>query len=400
MSNPQPQRIDAAQHALASGYWTFTPTPQGWQVQTPVGVFQLTPAEHGWACTCPVYGLEHLEGGSSLDCKHVEGLRLYLAGLPTEQQLNQPASSGLERKDNLDNQNNSPITGWTKLFHPKGIQVTLPIPFDQPITPEMAAMLLYSTSVLLDAGWMVNAPGLEDGERLDELGAVARRTQVNDDGSETPIVDLYPANDRLQFKLLHIYLNKPEEVQGFEAATGLRLADIPAYDGAQAIQRGSSPKLDKYIVAFPRPVKVVWQNNPRYEGDEDKKHPKRLFVRWGDIPAARPAAASAPASQPASAPATTSAPAAPAQPDPAPALPDPTRCAVCGQPRPYHAPGCSEFKRLTFARQYIDGEQVNGNASEQAAYDRYVKAESQLPASRQALSEWAQKAKKEAAAGK
>ena len=42
----------------------------------------------------------------------------------------------------------------------------------------------------------------------------------------------------------------------------------------------------KYVVALKHPVKVVWKLNPRYEGDQDKKNPKRLFVRWANLPAA------------------------------------------------------------------------------------------------------------------
>ena len=40
--------------------------------------------------------------------------------------------------------------------------------------------------------------------------------------------------------------------------------------------------MEKYVVALKRPVKIVWKFNPRYEGENDKKNPKRLFVRWAN----------------------------------------------------------------------------------------------------------------------
>ena len=33
---------------------------------------------------------------------------------------------------------NTPITGWTRLYHPAGVQVTIPIPLDVPIGADAA----------------------------------------------------------------------------------------------------------------------------------------------------------------------------------------------------------------------------------------------------------------------
>jgi hypothetical protein len=125
---------------------------------------------------------------------------------------------------------------------------------------------------------------LEDGEHVEEIGFVVRRSKGNTDGTETPVVDLYPA--RGNFRLLAKYLNAKVDVRAFEASCGVTLTAIPLYEGDNSIERGKNPKMDKYVVALKHPVKIVWKLNPRYEGENDKKNSKRLFVRWADIPPA------------------------------------------------------------------------------------------------------------------
>lgn len=138
--------------------------------------------------------------------------------------------------------------------------------------------MLDSVSTLLTVGFLVNAPGLEDGEKVETISAVVRRAKANDDGSETPVIDLYP--DRANFRILGIYLNNEQDIQAFEKAAGVKLAQLPLYDGDNAIERGKGVKTDKYVIALKSPVKVVFKANPKWEGDEDKKHSKRIFVRW------------------------------------------------------------------------------------------------------------------------
>jgi len=85
---------------------------------------------------------------------------------------------------------------------------------------------------------------------------------------------------RANFRILGVYLNAEQDVQAFETACGVRLKDLPLYEGGNSIERGKGTKTDKYVVTLPRPAKVVFKRNPRYEGEEDKKHSKRIFVRW------------------------------------------------------------------------------------------------------------------------
>jgi hypothetical protein len=154
---------------------------------------------------------------------------------------------------------------------------------DVPLSIEAARAAFQSVSALLEAGWLVAMPGLESSERIEEIRHVVRRVKVNEDSTETPVVDLYP--DRANFRVLGVYLNTPQDLYMFEAACGVHLSALPLYEGDNAIERGKGPKTDKYVTALGRTARVVLKQNPRWEGDEDKKHPKRLFVRWMDVQA-------------------------------------------------------------------------------------------------------------------
>lgn len=183
----------------------------------------------------------------------------------------------------------------TRVYHPSGAQVSIPIGLAQELTVEIGALLLRSVDNLLASGWSVNLPGVELDEKVEEIGFVGRREKFNtNDNSTTPIVDLYPNKEPQRggaFKLLHMYLNTPDDIAAFENATGVSLNQIPLYNGDNAIERGKGK--DSFILQFAAPVKLVWKQNPAWEGDQDKKHPKRIFVRWFDarpaIPAGKPA---------------------------------------------------------------------------------------------------------------
>ena len=101
----------------------------------------------------------------------------------------------------MDNQQSQ--GGWVKLYHPGGVQVTLPVLTSEPVTPEMAGLMLNSVGAYLAAGFAANLPGVEEGEKLEDIRHVVRRVKVNSDGSETPVIDLYP--ERANFRVLVLY---------------------------------------------------------------------------------------------------------------------------------------------------------------------------------------------------
>jgi len=270
----QQKRLKSAEDALSFGRWAIAQDVGGWMVTTPSGSYTLmTQANGQFTCSCPDFGLY---GSRGLECKHVCGLRLWL----TARQAVQPAVKQITQKGEISMTTENLVRecGWVKLFHPSNAQVTIPLSLDKPILVVEAQALMASVTSLLQAGFSVDVPGLEDGEHEEEMGFVVRRAKVNADETETPVVDLYPVN--ANFRRLAKYLNDEADVREFEAACGLSLASLPLHEGDNTIERGKNPKMEKYAVALKRPVKVVWKYNPRYEGENDKKNPKRLFVRW------------------------------------------------------------------------------------------------------------------------
>lgn len=178
-------------------------------------------------------------------------------------------------------ENTDSTNGWVKLYTPTGALVTLPVSSTSKID---YAMMLSNVNAALAAGWLVTEPGLEEGEKTEQIGYVVRREKENaKDGSLTPIIDLYPAHDAMKFSVLSIYLNTPKDVEEFENASGIELESIQKYAGSNKIERGKARSTDALIKASPRPFGVVWKDNPKYdptETDATKKKPKRLFVRW------------------------------------------------------------------------------------------------------------------------
>ncbi len=186
--------------------------------------------------------------------------------------------------------------GWTKLWHPKGVQATLPLPCD----PKAA---FDAVGQYLEVGWLLQAPGLEEGELKEEVGYVLRGS-IEHDGQTTTTLLLYSTNDAMSFSFLKVYLNKPEDVAAFEYACNIKLAALPEYDGADKPERGKSAKTDRYIVKLARPTTVILKNNPRWiEADQKAavakgdiyKVPKRVFIRWADQ---KPVEANPPAEKP------------------------------------------------------------------------------------------------------
>ena len=106
----QQDRSDRARAGLAHGEFKFTTADTGWLVVNGDGkpyTVTLT------TCTCQ----DFTQRGQSLGftCKHIEAARSLFS---------QHSSGG-----SMDS--NTQVTGWTKLFHPAGAQVSLPVPLEQ-----------------------------------------------------------------------------------------------------------------------------------------------------------------------------------------------------------------------------------------------------------------------------
>ena len=310
----QRERTDRARAGLANGEFKFSQSDNGWLIENRDGKqYSVTLS----ACTCQ----DFTQRGQSLGftCKHIEAARILFSQCPGGQ---------------MDS--NTQVTGWTKLFHPAGAQVSLPVPLE-PLSADQARAMFNSVAALIDAGFTVTAPGLEEGELAEEVNAVSLRNAKDN----TPIVDFYSANTKLLKKFMHLYLNNEQDVADFEAATGLHLAGLTVYDGSLAIARDDN-KAGKYITPLPRPIKLVWKLSPKWEewkatGAEGQEPHKRLLVRYeSGKPVVKPSTGAA------------------AQ-----------------------------------ARRYLDGSTVNGDVNEQVAFDAYCRHNgSQAAQSKEVMRAW------------
>lgn len=170
----------------------------------------------------------------------------------------------------------------THLFHPSGAKVDIPITAAG-ISPEAATNLIISVSALLAAGFTVEMPGLEDGELVEEAAFVSRRTS-NDD---TPIIAFYKAHPKMEKKFIHSYLDTAEQISEFEAATGLRFASLPVFDGDKDITKDHK-NAAKYIVQLPHPVKLVFNITDRWkrwneEGGNGQQPQKYTLLRYSNV---------------------------------------------------------------------------------------------------------------------
>lgn len=135
----------------------------------------------------------------------------------------------------------------------------------------------------LSAGFTAAPPlaeGLLPGEERGEVTHVVRRSQQNDDGTITPIIDMYVG--RLAFRWSFVYLDSAQEIAEFEAAAGLHLAQMPVYNGDIALERGKKPAIEQtYVIPVPKPFKVI--------RNKDMNENKRL-VRYDGSPSVQPSA--------------------------------------------------------------------------------------------------------------
>lgn len=174
---------------------------------------------------------------------------------------------------------------WIKLFHSNGIEIRIPIACNQTETVFSVADfedLKQSVENAVTAGFLVDRPGIEEGEHIDEIGYVVRCDVDGNNGPATRL-DLYVNNDQMKFRTVSKYLNTEEDTREAEAALGLRISSMPNYVGQGYIERGKNRQTDSLVVKLPRTVKIAYKNNPRYdpnEADASKKKPKRLFSRW------------------------------------------------------------------------------------------------------------------------
>jgi hypothetical protein len=263
----QEARTKKALEGLEVGTITICPqSPSSWIVQNGDHQPYTVKRENlGWSCNCLDF---QNKNGYGLLCKHIEAVK-----------INQSSINDTTKEKQMANSN---LVGYVELFHPAygGISCKLPLPLNATLTPDQAKAMFESVNRLLATGFMANQPGLEEGEKKERVTHIARRQKFNqDDQSTTPIIDIYCGGN---FKITYVYLNKPEDVALFETTFNRKLDSLPLWEGDAAIERGKNPGRDaKYILSSIKSnIWAVYKNNPKWEGDDDTKHTKRVFVRW------------------------------------------------------------------------------------------------------------------------
>lgn len=168
------------------------------------------------------------------------------------------------------------LSGWL----PNGRQIT----FEQPSTGDLQrdiSLAFLIDKAMNEAGLTPNPIPPGEGEKTETVHYILISLSENERGTSYKVF-LY--TERFKHKFLHIYLNNDGQVNTFEQAFGMDISTLPIYDGDAALERGKNPQKDtRYIVPCIQPVQVVYKPNPLYEGEEDKKHAKYVFVRWAGL---------------------------------------------------------------------------------------------------------------------
>jgi hypothetical protein len=170
---------------------------------------------------------------------------------------------------------------WAKMFHRSGLQVSVQFHCDP-------LVLMDTIDSMLEQGWLPNAPGVEPGEDAEEVAYVLHG-EHEQKGETTPYILLYSPHDAMKWSFLKVWFNTQEQIDAFEAVSGLKLDALPLYIGQDKPERGKSKQIDKFIVKLQRPCKVILKQNPKWVQEaadaakskgEMYTFPKRVFVRW------------------------------------------------------------------------------------------------------------------------
>lgn len=178
--------------------------------------------------------------------------------------------------------------GWVKLHHASGVLVTVPVSLKATELSDYKAMFA-NVGKMIEAGFRVNAPGLEAGEERKEVGYVVRSIKSDSRSGPADVLFLYATDPAWTRPFLAMYLNDDSDRNWFEKASGMQLSKIPEYIGTGRLERGKgSPQAQALIVPAPRPFGVVYGPNPKWDAAKAAASTpaapymvaKNKFIRW------------------------------------------------------------------------------------------------------------------------
>lgn len=161
-------------------------------------------------------------------------------------------------------------TIWIRAYLPEGHQAGITIAFDGiDNLPEASAL----QAAILAKGYRLDIP---ENEFIEIMSHVSRRMHRNKkDNTITPVIAFYHENSSLIWKYDSVYLNTTEQITEFENLSGMKLSDIPEYDGDTWLSR-ESDKAKKYIVPLSKKIKVAAQWKPYKASDGSEGETKKI----------------------------------------------------------------------------------------------------------------------------
>lgn len=145
-------------------------------------------------------------------------------------------------------------------------------------------------SKVAELGYLATAPGVEAGEVVEPILYVCRYDHFDkNENKDVPHIAFYSESEWLTKRWLHKYLDKPEDVEAFEAATGLTVAKMPVWMGETHPER-NNPKAQQFIVRLPKAIRIARSSYTTKEGDLRHKLKRYVDTIGSSKPQAAPPA--------------------------------------------------------------------------------------------------------------
>lgn len=131
-------------------------------------------------------------------------------------------------------------------------------------------------SKVAELGFLATAPGVEPGEVTEPILYVCRYDHTDTKtGKQIPHIAFYSESEWLTKRWLHVYLDKPEDVEAFETATGLTVATMPVWMGETHPER-NNPKAQKFVVRLAKAIRIARDTYTNKEGET--RHKLKRYV--------------------------------------------------------------------------------------------------------------------------